>query len=104
MQGSEVRRLSDLLEVSRTLAGAVHLRPALDRVLDLLAENHGLLAGSVALLDEGSGELHVEAAHGPDAAEAWIKENPDALGPWLEGVTTLSGEPGLDAVKSALGL
>jgi glycine betaine/proline transport system substrate-binding protein len=39
-----------------------------------------------------------------DAAEAWLKENPDALGPWLENVTTLSGEPGLPAVQSALGL
>jgi glycine betaine/proline transport system substrate-binding protein len=38
------------------------------------------------------------------AAKAWLKEHPDALGPWLEGVTTLSGEPGLPAVKAALGL
>jgi glycine betaine/proline transport system substrate-binding protein len=41
----------------------------------------------------------------PDAAAtAWLKEHPDALGPWLEGVTTLGGEPGLPAVQSALGL
>ena len=39
-----------------------------------------------------------------DAAETWLEANPDALGPWLEGVTTLGGEPGLDAVRSALGL
>ena len=39
-----------------------------------------------------------------DAAETWLKAHPDALGPWLEGVTTLGGEPGLDAVRSALGL
>ena len=30
-----------------------------------------------------------------DAAETWLKAHPDALGPWLEGVTTLDGEPGL---------
>jgi glycine betaine/proline transport system substrate-binding protein len=41
----------------------------------------------------------------PDAAaEKWLKANPDALGPWLEGVTTLAGEPGLPAIQSALGL
>ena len=39
-----------------------------------------------------------------DAAKAWIKENPDALGPWLDGVTTLQGEPGLPVVKASLGL
>jgi glycine betaine/proline transport system substrate-binding protein len=39
-----------------------------------------------------------------EAAEKWLKAHPDALGPWLEGVTTLSGEPGLPAVQSALGL
>ena len=48
------------------------------------------------ILDEGESPA--------DAAETWLEANPDALGPWLEGVTTLDGEPGLDAVRSALGL
>jgi glycine betaine/proline transport system substrate-binding protein len=38
------------------------------------------------------------------AAKAWLAANPDAITPWLEGVTTLGGEPGLPAVKAALGL
>lgn len=38
------------------------------------------------------------------AAKAWLKAHPDALGPWLDGVTTLDGKPGLPAVKAALGL
>jgi len=38
------------------------------------------------------------------AAEAWLKEHPDALGPWLEGVTTFDGQPGLAAVQASLGL
>ncbi|MDB6176885.1 choline ABC transporter substrate-binding protein [Paracoccus sp. Z330] len=37
-----------------------------------------------------------------EAAVEWIAENPERLGPWLEGVTTLSGEPGLDAVMAAV--
>ena len=41
---------------------------------------------------------------GPEAAKAWLTANPDALAPWLDGVTTLAGEPGLPAVKAALGL
>ncbi len=39
-----------------------------------------------------------------DAAKAWLKANPDALGPWLAGVTTLDGGDGLAAVKSSLGM
>lgn len=39
-----------------------------------------------------------------DAADEWLKAHPDTLGPWLEGVTTLDGEPGLAAVQSELGL
>lgn len=37
-----------------------------------------------------------------DAAQAWLKANPDVLGPWLDGVTTLDGQPGLAAVQAAL--
>lgn len=38
------------------------------------------------------------------AATEWLKAHPDALGPWLEGVTTFDGQDGLAAVKTALGL
>lgn len=38
------------------------------------------------------------------AASDWLKANPDALGPWLEGVTTFDGQDGLAAVKAALGV
>ncbi len=37
------------------------------------------------------------------AAEAWLKANPDAITPWLEGVTTVDGGDAAAAVKSALG-
>ena len=39
-----------------------------------------------------------------EAATAWLKANPDALTPWLEGVTTFDGDDGLEAVKASLGL
>ncbi|QYA14502.1 choline ABC transporter substrate-binding protein [Rhizobium sp. AB2/73] len=39
-----------------------------------------------------------------DAATAWLKAHPDALTPWLSGVTTIDGKPGLQAVKAAIGL
>jgi glycine betaine/proline transport system substrate-binding protein len=38
------------------------------------------------------------------AAAAWLKEHPEVVEGWLEGVTTFEGEPGLPAVKEHLGL
>lgn len=38
-----------------------------------------------------------------EAARAYLKRNPAALAPWLEGVRTFSGQEGLPAVMSALG-
>jgi glycine betaine/proline transport system substrate-binding protein len=38
------------------------------------------------------------------AATAWLKANPKTIEPWLAGVTTFDGKPGLEAVKSSLGL
>ncbi len=49
-----------------------------------------------AILDDG------EAPR--DAATAWLKENPDVLDQWLDGVTTLSGDDGIAAVRAELGL
>jgi glycine betaine/proline transport system substrate-binding protein len=49
-----------------------------------------------AILDDGAAP--------EDAAQAWLKEHPDVLDAWLDGVTTLEGEPGLPAVKEHLGI
>lgn len=38
------------------------------------------------------------------AAERWLKDNPQTIDAWLEGVTTLRGEPGAAAVRQGLGL
>ena len=39
-----------------------------------------------------------------EAARDWLVANPGILDGWLDGVTTLSGEPGLPAVRESLGL
>ena len=38
------------------------------------------------------------------AARKWLQEHPAVLDTWLEGVTTVDGQPGLPAVKADLGL
>ncbi|SHE89136.1 glycine betaine/proline transport system substrate-binding protein [Modicisalibacter ilicicola DSM 19980] len=49
-----------------------------------------------AIMDEGERPR--------EAARSWLQSNPDALDDWLEGVTTVEGEPGLPAVKASLGI
>lgn len=36
------------------------------------------------------------------AATEWLQAHPDAVKPWLEGVTTFGGEPALEALNSVL--
>ena len=37
-----------------------------------------------------------------DAAKEWIAANPQVLDTWLDGVTTLDGQPGADAMRASL--
>jgi len=51
-------------------------------------------------------EMMAALANGTDAKKAakdWLKTNPAVLEPWLSGVTTLDGQPGLEAVKAEIG-
>ena len=50
------------------------------------------------------GEILDDGADPAEATEAWLKENPDVLDSWLDGVTTVDGGDALAAVKSSLGM
>lgn len=43
-----------------------------------------------------------EGADPKVAAATWLKAHPEVIAPWLEGVTTFDGKPGLDAVMKAV--
>jgi glycine betaine/proline transport system substrate-binding protein len=45
----------------------------------------------------------LKGADAKTAATDWLKKNPDAVNPWLEGVTTYDGGDAKAAVKQALG-
>jgi glycine betaine/proline transport system substrate-binding protein len=62
------------------------------------------LVFTVDMENQMMGKILDEGMAGPEAAKAWLSENPEVLDAWLDGVTTLSGEPGLPAVKESLGL
>jgi glycine betaine/proline transport system substrate-binding protein len=49
-----------------------------------------------AILDEGQDP--------EEAASTWLKEHPEVLESWLDGVAAFKGEPGLPAVKEHLGI
>jgi Nif-specific regulatory protein len=70
MPSAEIRKLADLLEISRILASTLNLRAALTRVLEVLEKEHGALFGAVSLLDAATDELVVEAASGLSWAAA----------------------------------
>jgi glycine betaine/proline transport system substrate-binding protein len=59
---------------------------------------------SLAMENEIMGAILNDGAKPEDAASAWLKANPDAVTPWLAGVTTKDGGDAAAAVKSALGL
>src|SRR5262249_55323672 len=67
---TEIRKLSDLLDLSLTLSSTLNLKGALSRVLEILEENHRTLSGGIMLLDEATGELAIEAASGIDTQTA----------------------------------
>ncbi|MCB9948038.1 MAG: choline ABC transporter substrate-binding protein [Rhodospirillaceae bacterium] len=64
----------------------------------------GNLEFSLAMENEVMGAILDDGETPEDAATAWLQANPEVLETWLDGVTTLSGDPGLPAVQAHLGL
>ncbi|MBS4011031.1 MAG: choline ABC transporter substrate-binding protein [Roseovarius sp.] len=82
---------------TNTRAGYVAECPNVGKLL----EN---LEFSLAMENEIMGAILNDGAKPEDAASGWLKANPDAIGPWLDGVTTKDGGDAMAAVKAALGL
>lgn len=53
-----------LYEITKAIHGTLDLRKALYKVLDLLEEFLGMSRGSISLLNQETGEIRVEVAHG----------------------------------------
>ena len=61
---NEIRRLTTLLEISQALSGVLNLKGALHSVLTILERRHDVMGAAVALVDDRSRRLHVEASSG----------------------------------------
>jgi glycine betaine/proline transport system substrate-binding protein len=59
---------------------------------------------TLAMENEIMGGILNDGQEAEAAASSWLKEHPEVLDAWLNGVTTVDGEPGLPAVKEHLGM
>ncbi|RBI77131.1 glycine/betaine ABC transporter substrate-binding protein [Roseovarius sp. TE539] len=59
---------------------------------------------TLAMENEIMSAILNDGADPEDAATAWLKNNPDVLDGWLDGVTTADGGDAMAAVKGELGL
>jgi glycine betaine/proline transport system substrate-binding protein len=59
---------------------------------------------TLAMENQIMGNILDDGMEADKATAAWLKANPTVLTPWMAGVTTKDGKPGLDAVKAKLGL
>ena len=66
---------------------------------------HAMLSNlkfSLAMENEIMGAILNDGEDPADAAKAWLADNMDAIGPWLDGVTTKDGGDAMAAVEAAL--
>ena len=59
---------------------------------------------SLPMENEIMGSILNDGEDAEDVATKWLKANGAAIEPWLAGVTTVDGKPGLEAVKAELDL
>lgn len=59
---------------------------------------------TVSMESEIMGAILNDGEDADDAVKVYVTAHPEILDPWLDGVTTTAGEPGLPAVKAAFGL
>ncbi|CAD5107039.1 choline ABC transporter substrate-binding protein [Zestomonas carbonaria] len=62
----------------------------------------GNLVFSLDMENQLMGQVLDDKQKPREAARAWLRANPQALGAWLDGVSSRDGQPGLDTVKAKL--
>src|SRR5262249_32228836 len=91
MSPVEVRKVSDLLELSQTLGSTLNLKAALPRLLETLEQHHGTISSSIVLLDASTKELSIQASTGMSWQIA--RRARYRLGEGITGRVVESGKP-----------
>jgi len=87
---TDLRSLSVLSEIGKSLASAPELRGSLERVLEKLEEHRGIVRGAVFLLDDSTSDIGVEAAVGIPAEGLRARYK---VGEGVVGKVVQSGRP-----------
>jgi len=87
---AEALELATLFDVSQVLSGAASLSEGLARGLQILARHHNVPRSSVTLLDDGTGELYIEASFGLEPAGAQARYR---LGEGITGQVVATAKP-----------
>ncbi len=87
----EVQELAFLFEVSQTLDRSLDLRDVMGPVLSSMSKHMGMVRGTITLLNRGTGEIMIEAAHGLSAKQR--ERGRYRLGEGVTGKVVQSGKP-----------
>ena len=87
----EVKELSLLLEISQALDQSMDIRNVVNPVLKTIAENMGMMRGTLTLLDRDKGEIFIEAAYGLSSNQQ--KRGKYKLGEGVIGKVVECGKP-----------
>jgi Nif-specific regulatory protein len=87
----EIKELSLLFEISRALAHSMDLREVVDPLMKSLADNMGIMRGSLTLLNRKSGEIYIDSAYG--LSQSQQKRGKYKLGEGITGKVIQTGRP-----------
>ncbi|HXL73904.1 MAG TPA: GAF domain-containing protein, partial [bacterium] len=87
----KIEELTVLYEISQALASNLDLGTVSNQVLEILAKKLEMNRGTVTVLDEKTGQLSIEAAHGLTKEE--IARGKYKIGEGVTGKVVERGEP-----------
>jgi Nif-specific regulatory protein len=89
----EVKELTLLFEISQTLSRSLDLREVAAPLLETMAQNLGMLRGTLTLLNRDTGEISIEAAHGLSKRERG--QGRYKVGEGITGRVAQTGKPAM---------
>ena len=87
----ELKELQLLFEISQILDRSLDLREAVGPVIDAIAENMGMVRGTIALVNRQTGEITIDAAHG--LSESQKERGRYRVGEGVTGKVIQTGRP-----------
>jgi Nif-specific regulatory protein len=87
----KIQELTALYEISRELAMSLDLKSTCQKVMEVLATTLGMTRGTLTLLDDRTGELAIEVAHG--LSKEAIARGRYRMGEGITGKVLQTGEP-----------